>query len=470
MIEKLLSLHEKSKLFTMPDSKPKPDLLASCGEVEAELRSVLAETNANLPADGVLHKLIALYNRTALLQYHLGDYDRAGQVCHKAISLCAECELSESKTWFLAILQPYVNIARIATARGDWSQALKILESVRLFTEYGEPLRLGNRMLRPCAEVCTPSERLEISNFGRTVFVADSLRALLLADRYAELSTFAETWLQSEIGSNPEFWMMLTEARARALLALGWRENALALLREMISRMKSTARIYPAIYCLVAEVYAGDGKQDEAKEVILRVDQAYARPLAESSKHSAAFNFLCALALAEAGHGLYERASANARAAIGLAERLADEGGKLKAMTLLAYSDSFQKVDGGEEITKWHATFCSLLLNSYYRLERVIGCCVAAQCSRVLDDYIEFENGRRSLSEHALSLCETMPGGIFSSAAGMIRSMNLKGTFPVCRSLHDHAGQFSHPVISDLYHRFMALELLPLSKTRCGLS
>jgi tetratricopeptide (TPR) repeat protein len=459
MIEKLLSLHEKGKLFTMPDPKPKPNLLACCREVEAELSSVFAQPNTKVSGDDVLHKLIAMYNRTALLQYHFGNYDHAEQLCHKAISLCAECELSESKVWFQAILQPYVNIARIATAKGNWSRALEILDSVRLFTEYGLPLHLGNRVLRPCSEVCLPAECLEIKNFGRTVFIVDGLRALLMADRYPELSTFAETWLQSEFGSNPEFWMMLTEARARALLAMGWRDNALALVREMIARMKSTGRIYPAVYCLVAEVYAGEGKQEEAIKVILRADEAYARPLAQSDKHSAAFNFLCVLALAQMTYGLYEKASVNARAAISLAERLEDEGGKLKAMTFLTYSNSFQESNVGEDVATWHATFCSLLLNSYYRLERTIGCCVAAQCSRVLDKYVEFEHGRRKLSEHALSLCETTQGGIFLTAADLILSINAENKLPELRSVRDKAGEFSHPAISDLYHHFMTLDL-----------
>jgi tetratricopeptide (TPR) repeat protein len=225
MLGRLLTFYEKGRLYTMPDPKPKPDLVALCRDILSEMNVILQGAGTDLRSD-FLFKLTALYNRAALAHYQLGNYQRAEKLCHKAIAMCGEVEPAGAKAWFLAVLQPYVNIARLAMAEGNWMRALKLLEGVRRFTEYGTPLQVSQNILPSCSDFCTEDECREIANFGRTVFITDSLRALLLADQYCHLDEFTETWLQTQIAKSPEFWMMLKEASARTAFLTGRHERS----------------------------------------------------------------------------------------------------------------------------------------------------------------------------------------------------------------------------------------------------
>jgi tetratricopeptide (TPR) repeat protein len=465
MIEKLLSLYEKGRLCTMPDPKPKSEIVAFCRNILSETNLVMQDAGTSLRSD-LLFKLTALYNRAALVHYQLGNYNHAVKLCWKAITMCGEAETSGAKAWYLAVLQPYVNVARLLSAEGDWGRALAMLDEVRRFAENRAPLQLGDYVLPPCSEYCTEAECREIVNFARTVFITDSLRALLMADQYGELADFTETWLNTELANNSDFWMMLKESSARAALLLGRHQHALAVISEMIATMKSTSRLYPSIYCLVADIYMVQGRYKESIQLLSRIDSTYGRALVASGKHSAAFNFLSTLSLAEIKNGLYERAGANAKMAVELAQRMEDEGGKLRAMALLACALRLGKDKHLNDETKWHATFCNSLLNSYHRLERVIGCSVASECSRILDNYIEAEHGRLFLARHALTLCDAAPVGIFKAAAALIRSAHLEPDFSRPRLVLNRADLLFHPIINEIYDWFMSLQIPAFTKNR----
>src|SRR5262249_36372808 len=142
---------------------------------------------------------------------------------------------------------------------------------------YRDLLRLsqGHTAVTVHGRTITPALFSEIvrhdPSIGRvmsSVFIIDSLRAILLADDSAMLDHFLEMEApllndSDTIVDVTDFAPPLIEAKARVMIACGRLGDAMCQLRGLLAAKAHGRPTYPGIYLLVASVYAQSGRPSD---------------------------------------------------------------------------------------------------------------------------------------------------------------------------------------------------------------
>jgi hypothetical protein len=366
VVDRTLLPLEAGRLITRMEDKVKRSLAVAC----ENLRRQFLEKTAQQPLDT---ELVFFYNLGSLLQYHYGEFDRAELLCEHIIEVCQTLAFHGIPSlWLGASVQPYINSARVAAARGQAGRSLEILKRVKLFVEQEKDLEIGHHRLSTAfvPELERGEENMVL--VGRNVYLTDSLRALLIAEEYKGLLDFlAAVERDPFYTQNPQNRGTFLEGKARAHLGLAQYGEALGDLREFAQLMRSdSSRIYPAIYTLSAEVYWRCDQPAEAKKVLAFAEKLIERYLATPNVRRTAVIASHAYLIGLAYFRMRDFAGAarNGRLVLDLATEAGDEVLTMKALMLL-----LQTGGGSEEqISRWRARLAEAAAGTHYRLEKAL--------------------------------------------------------------------------------------------------
>jgi tetratricopeptide (TPR) repeat protein len=328
--ELLLDL-ENQRLLTRLDGKPKSSLVPASEKLVAEIVSSRGPNGCCSPVT-----FVGFHNLGALFLFHAGEFGRAEEVCRHAIDVCFRlAEEGSFARWATHMIQPYLNLGRIAAARGRHEESIAIFRDVFRFVQRQNDLVLNGYRISSSRLDEITAEDPTIGMVGIGVYLADSVRAYLIAEDYEGLLLFAETLEADTVYSRDSFPYTIMEAKARALLGLNEIKEALNILVKFVQRMSRDTVRYASIYTLIAEIYRRADMMRDA-EKMLGVSEAYMQALKTKSGSCAELlrtTFLIAVQQSLLGNA--DRAALHARLALATARDLDDEAGQIKALILL---------------------------------------------------------------------------------------------------------------------------------------
>ena len=329
--QELLLDQENQRLLTRLDGKPKSSLVPASEKLVAEIVSSRGPNGCCSPVT-----FVGFHNLGALFLFHAGEFGRAEEVCRHAIDVCFRlAEEGSFARWATHMIQPYLNLGRIAAARGRHEESIAIFRDVFRFVQRQNDLVLNGYRISSSRLDEITAEDPTIGMVGIGVYLADSVRAYLIAEDYEGLLLFAETLEADTVYSRDSFPYTIMEAKARALLGLNEIKEALNILVKFVQRMSRDTVRYASIYTLIAEIYRRADMMRDA-EKMLGVSEAYMQALKTKSGSCAELlrtTFLIAVQQSLLGNA--DRAALHARLALATARDLDDEAGQIKALILL---------------------------------------------------------------------------------------------------------------------------------------
>ena len=240
--------------------------LASLGRWAERLDTRLTRCRDTLRTLSELAATVSdIANNTALVATHQGQPSTARTLCERQIQW--QCRLARrSKTsWGLPhALQPWINLGRLDALSGKWEAALERFARLRELRDGGRidlgPMCIGTRQ---CEALSSTPDGLR--RHLTTVYVVDSLRALLLNRRFAEAADFA--W-KVELDCPAEPARLAVEASIIATCRLGDHASAENLAAMALDRARGWDR---AVFQLrMAEVLGCAGERVRAAEILSR--------------------------------------------------------------------------------------------------------------------------------------------------------------------------------------------------------
>jgi tetratricopeptide (TPR) repeat protein len=369
--ELLLDL-EASRLLTRLDGKPKSDLQEGSEKLLAEIEAACAPTGNCSPVN-----IVGFHNLGALFLFYAGEFERAEEVCRHAIGLCQM--LAEEDTfarWAAHMLQPYLNLGRIAAATAKRDESLAIFREVFQFVQRQNDLVMEGYRIPACRFDELLGEDSTLGLVGAGVYVGDSIRAFLSAEDFEGLLLFAETAQEDPLFSRDSFPYTLMEAKARALLELQRPQDALNTLVTFVQRMSRDTVRYGAIYTLIADIYRRSGIARDANKM-LEMAETYMRAVwTKSGFCPELLRTTHLIALQHLLLGQLDRAALNAQLALETARNLGDEAGRLKTLVVLLNSLSPTQSASGTGAENFEALCEELELltrQTGYRYEKALG-------------------------------------------------------------------------------------------------
>jgi tetratricopeptide (TPR) repeat protein len=453
--EELLLDLELSRLLTRLDGKPKSNLGKASEKLLAEIRGV-----CKLAAGCPPVSIVGFHNLGALLQFSAGEFKRAEQICRHAIRVCQTLAEEDSfARWAAYMIQPYINLGRIAAATGRCDESLASFHEVFRFVRREDDLRLHGYRI--------PSEKLdelvrEDSSFcavGTNVYAADSIRAFLSSEDYRGLLQFTESLAEQPLFEQGSFPYTLMEGRARALAGLNQHKEALDTLRKFVQRMSRDTVRYGSIYTLIADIYRKAGMPRDANKM-LDLSETYMRVVRTKSGFCPEFlRTTHLIAVQQALLGERDRAALNARLALEAAQSLGDEVGQLKALSVLINSvEGPARADSGVAIEEF-GSLCQMLDNltrcTGYQYERVLGYVQLAETGGLTEEV----GGPACLRRAHVILKELHQYCVGGRKKKLSAYLSLIEQLRGERQMPETAYWFSHhDTLSKLYDELMGLE------------
>lgn len=360
---------EMSRLTTRMDTKPKRNLVSACEQLQAEF----ARSCHKLEVQGNC-SLIGCYNLGALLQYHYGELNRAEQICHRAIEICQALACQDSQVrWTAQMIQPYINLGRIAAARGDSALSLRIYDNVYRLFHKDCALAIDGYLIYGGIIPDLNREDPSLAKISRNVYVLESIRALLQAYDYEGLLKFLDDlpnqasceWISCQDHA-------ILEGRMKALLGMSRCRDALSAGRELITRLSHDGVRCPAVYTVFAEIYRQSGHTANAGKAL---DMGEKGLMHENLRCTDPYTPMFAMYLIALERLLlqdFDRALVAARTALTRAGELCDEVGVIKALIILTDLRSHGSGLSEGDSVDWYRQLETTCGGSFYRFEKAL--------------------------------------------------------------------------------------------------
>ncbi|HEX7051928.1 MAG TPA: hypothetical protein VF188_17100 [Longimicrobiales bacterium] len=256
------------------------------GPWAAELRRQIAAAMASptRPDEPAwCREIIRCGNNAALVQLHAGRSDAAMEICLAQIHWLRTLASRYRKPHLLTLtLQPWINIGRLYAKQGRVDDALRHFAEIRACTTDG-PSNVGDWVIEPHQWARSGWTAKGLRQFGRSVWVTDSLRTLFGAGRYDAVLSMASSDTAVELAS---FAYMLQEAEVVALACLGRLTKALDRTRRYEIRAPAWERLI--LQLRRAECLFACGEHEIARSVVGRLI-AVCRQISINSKAKLAF-------------------------------------------------------------------------------------------------------------------------------------------------------------------------------------
>jgi hypothetical protein len=275
-------------------------------------------------------ELSTVGNNAALAAAHRGDGAMAWRLCELQIRHFDRlARRSGNPELRMLTVQPWVNIGRLEALRGDWQAALARFARLTAPGADGR-LCLGTVRVGP-GEAALPQRREGFGEFLRTVYVVDSLRALLQARRWAEVEIFARKLASGERTGLAAF---AREAMVVAACQQGDLDRAREIAETAGREMRGWFR---AVFRLrLAEVHACAGDTDLAVPALAAIAGVVTQLSPERKSDVNTLYVTSRLAQACVDAGLDNDACAVARDVFDGARTADDEGFQIEALRILA--------------------------------------------------------------------------------------------------------------------------------------
>jgi tetratricopeptide (TPR) repeat protein len=325
---------ERMGLHARREYRIKGSLPALARQVLSDFPRALRDLPKELDSPGA-SDLIAQYNLGSLAQIQYGCVAKGLALCQKEIEICLQLtDESGTLRWTRELFQPWINIGRIAAARGDTERGLDIFRQVFRFVTEHEDFEIGGKRLDSSALAPPPGQIGRIAPLFE-VYLQDSVKALACAGNYVRIITFLDETEHLPGFDTPHFQRLIAESRARALLEQGRTREAAQVMEKLLSWLGSDALPQPAVCFFLAEILLQGGDPEGAHSVMRDVERHYPDlcagdvPLSERRK----FRYLEGFQYYRLGH--IESATDKIAQALRMNEELGDEPGIIKCRILL---------------------------------------------------------------------------------------------------------------------------------------
>lgn len=324
--DQMLTCLEKGRLVMGMAPKAKGNLLESALEILQKCEH--GRCHVGRADAGV----IAHYNLAALIHYHLGCLDNAARLCWHALEICEVLSHHDPVAWAAQMIQPWINIGRIASARGNWEVGLSVYAGVFDFFCAAEDLAIGGIALpRRLAPMIT-ARFSQMAEVAKHSYVTESVKALLIGRQYQRLIAFSDqTMANAHFTGDISARYVLLEAKARAFDALGQYNESLRTLRGLREEMSRTGVWHPGIYVLIGNVY-------HRCQHLVEASKAW-RTARKMTKHLPCGQIALRTAyLTALGHveiGQFEDGYSSARHAYEMASAIGEESSLVEAVALI---------------------------------------------------------------------------------------------------------------------------------------
>ncbi|HEY2390050.1 MAG TPA: hypothetical protein VGK22_02655 [Candidatus Angelobacter sp.] len=338
--------------------RPKESLSVTGAACRQRLTAVAAAGKNVLPSE-----LISIYTNAALVFYHNGHLDWAATTTIDALRLCrAGIKRSDHRVWLGCMLQPYINLGRLAFAQNNFAEALAYFEKFYEYVWKKKAFRIGDtdfsiELLNELYGL--KNEYLLLDSFSASIYLCEGARTYLarfdfeglleFTERLAQelcLHCFSDTSVQHsaappgrmKLGTDQEYALslVLAELQARALTGMGETDKASAVYANMIKQLPKSNLRMTAIYSAAAELAVQRRQVADARKLLRyarrQLDNCDTNPSLSIERYYAHF----ALGLQHSLLGDLPEAHANAMAALDWARASKHEVGALRSRILLA--------------------------------------------------------------------------------------------------------------------------------------
>jgi tetratricopeptide (TPR) repeat protein len=323
----------------------------------------------------------SIYNHAGLIQFSAGFVERAERLCVHAVNLFVSMACAHDQpSWLVNAVQPAINLGRLASAYGRPDEALRIFKEFQDWMTSGRPITMGGMTCdaRHRDGVCAiePS----IDEIVTNVYVFDTVKTLLLAERYEDVLAFrgASNMASSKAAVTAIREAALLEGRARALTGLGQYSAAADIFQKLAASTALQNDIRLNCYILAADVHRRGGMIHEARRVLawvhtrlasVRVETREGAVAPAKSKAVEARRILYQLALAQLALGEHDHALENGLAGLGLSATIGDEVATIKF--LLVIHLAARECRPADE-RHWRTRLHAITEATDYRLERAL--------------------------------------------------------------------------------------------------
>lgn len=295
-------------------------------------------------------ELTTQFNIGALIQAQAGNVERGRDLCEAGSDLCAGMYLrTNSCEWLSALLQPRVNLGRLAARSGDCAGALRSLAEVKGFLNGANPIQ-GDGWQIPA----THGEELarddpESRDVYVTACTSDSIKTFLMYPDNERLCGY----LQSLRADNalPRFveWI-ICEGETHYHLHLAEYRRALESITGLWNSAKRYPHVDPVVLCLAVDIYREAGCH-EAVDRVLGAITRYAKQQWEVLDGPTRRRLRYQLAVRHTSVGHFDDALEQIRIGIDVARSESDEGGECRLLSLAAAV--WLMKDGPESVPDW---------------------------------------------------------------------------------------------------------------------
>lgn len=374
-------------------------------------------------------ELEAAFNHAGMLLYQAGATDAARTITERAIAFfSALAEQSGDERDLVHLVQPAINLGRLANATGDPDDARTISARLADLVLRGTPARIGSWSIdRRRFEVlvtCEPG----LGSVILSVYVIESIRLLLQQGAWDAALEFADRCARDPGLQTEHFHLVLLEARS--LMYVGQRRyaEAVKLLDELINELTRLGRGRRLLlYLRVAQIYGLAGRPEPQRRTLTFVAAQAPKLAAAGADPLLVRQLFYRLALAEALAGQIEQSEAHAREALARARALKDEVTTLRCLMLWTWLGTHS--GSADSAAAW-GDLWRAIQDTHYPIERALGLLHVGQHApaggdpRNRDDlaaegYATLASPGLAITEHwrerartALSLCgQPVPAG-----------------------------------------------------------
>ena len=338
-------------------------------------KSAAAVGSDSSPKQPLTPQLINRMNRAALTQLRYGQVNRAELLCHKMIELCKELLNQGHPLWWArGMIDPYINLGRLAALKGETDLALGIYKNVyRLGVEAADIQIDGYELsvsgLLDSLRTLMQDDRDSVFDQAGTIFVAESFRALLIAGRVQEAYEFAllaPQWMNACVDDSCS---MVHELCTLGALAVGAYDDAQAWLTKLQweGRRADWTDITKTMMTAELLFWGGDSKKAAAQwdRSIAMLDE---NPADNGLDINNRLYLYLRIAFGQFANGTIDGLESLLEKMLEYSTTSGNEVHSLRCLMLLAQCEAMQ----GRKQSPYRERLRSLAMKTNYRLEKAV--------------------------------------------------------------------------------------------------